>query len=126
MVIALSVFSDSLTWKPGLIPVGWADFQNSARWKASVYCPVPTDVLPNFQDWLTKIGDFRVRASALAPGSQLSTLVGFQLVPPENFMITGTSTAVTVVDGLVALIAGFLPTIVYVKFLVPTFTLAVY
>src|SRR6516225_1040861 len=110
MVIALSVFSDSLTWKPGLIPVGWADFQNSARWKASVYCPVPTDVLPNFQDWLTKIGDFCVRASALAPGSQLSTLAGFQVSPFENFMITGTISALTVVDGLLTFLAGFLPT----------------
>src|SRR6266496_1014744 len=86
MVIAESVFTDSLTWKPGLIPLGLANFQNSARWKASMYCPVPTDVLPNFQDWLTRTGDFCVRASALAPGSQLSALVGFQLSPFENFM----------------------------------------
>jgi hypothetical protein len=112
IVIAGSVVTVSLLWNPGLIPVGLANFQNSARWKASMYCPVPIDVPPNFQDWLTKTGDFCVRASALAPGSQLSTLVGFQLSPFENFMITGMSTALTVVDGLVTWIAGFLPTIV--------------
>src|SRR5690349_5234298 len=112
MVTALSVVSDSLTWKPGLIPLALANFQNSARWKASMYCPVPIDVPPNFQGWLTKTGDFCVRVSALAPGSQLSTLAGFQVSPFENFMITGMSTALTVVDGLVTWIAGFLPTIV--------------
>src|SRR5215470_162700 len=126
MVTAGSVFTDSLTWKPGLIPVGLANFQNSARWKASTYCPVPTDVLPNFHDWLTTTGEFFVRASALAPGSQLSALVGFQLRPSENFMISGTISALTVVAGLLTLIAGFLPTIVYLKVVVPTFTLAVY
>jgi hypothetical protein len=76
-----------------------------------MYCPVPIDVLPNFHAWLTMTGDFCVRASALAPGSQLSTLVGSQ-VWPANFMISGTISALTVVAGLLTLIAGFLPTIV--------------
>ena len=112
MVIAGSVLTVSLSWKLGLIPVGLAYFQNSARWKASMYCPVPIDVLPNFHDWLTTTGDFCVRASALAPGSQLSALVGFQVSPFENLMFNGTMTALTVVAGLATLIAGFLPTIV--------------
>ncbi len=36
MVTAGSVLNASLTWNPGLTPLGWANFQNSARWKASV------------------------------------------------------------------------------------------
>ena len=58
------------------------------------------------------IGEFCVRVSALAPESQLSALVGSQVSPFENFMITGTMSALTVVDALLTLIAGFLPTIV--------------
>src|SRR5260370_18957165 len=72
MVIAASVLTDRESPNVGLIPVGWAYFQNSARWKASMYCPVPIDVLPNFHDWLTMTGDFCVRARGVAPVSQLS------------------------------------------------------
>ena len=111
MVTGLSVLNASFTPKLGLIPVGWAYFQNSARWKALVTCTVPTEVPPNLVSLVLTIGEFCVRASALAPGSQLSTLVGSQVWPP-NFMISGTISALTVVDALVTLIAGFLPTIV--------------
>src|SRR5690349_15256226 len=112
MVTGLSVLNARLTPNVGLTPAGWANFQNSARWKASVTCPVPIEVPPHFQDWATTIGDFCVRVSALAPESQLSILVGSQVSPFENFMISGTISAFTVVTGLATLIAGFLPTIV--------------
>ncbi len=95
-----------------MIPLGWASFQNSARWKALVTCTLPTEVPPNEWAWALTIGEFCTRASALAPASQLSALVGFQVSPFENFMISGTISAFTVVDGLVTLVAGFLPTIV--------------
>ncbi len=72
---------------------------------------VPIAVPPKLWAWATTIGDFCVRVSALAPASQLSTLVGSQ-VWPANFMTSGTISAVTVVDGLVTWTAGFLPTIV--------------
>ncbi len=52
MVMAVSVLNARLTANVGLIPVGWAYFQNSARWKASVTCPVPIAVPPHVQDWL--------------------------------------------------------------------------
>src|ERR1700732_2406848 len=74
MVTGLSVFHARLTANVGLIPVGWAYFQNSARWKASVTWPVPIAVPPHVQDWLLTIGEFCVRLSGLAPGSQLSVL----------------------------------------------------
>src|SRR5258708_3828055 len=99
MVTALSVFTDRLSPNVGLIPPGLANFQNSERWKASMYCPVPIDVLPNFHAWLATTGDFCVRVSALAPASQLSTLVGSQ-VWPANFRTSGTILALTVVDAL--------------------------
>src|SRR6516165_6471592 len=125
MVTGASVLNASFTPNVGLIPVGWANFQNSARWKALVTCVVPIEVPPNVWALALTIGEFCVRASALAPGSQLSALVGSQVWPP-NFMISGTISACTVVDGLATWIAGFLPTIVYLKVLVPTFTVAVY
>src|SRR6516165_6524272 len=124
-VTGLSVVIFSLTAKPGLMPAGWAYFQNAARWKASVTCPVPIGVPPHVQAWLLKIGEFCVRVSALAPESQLSVLVGSQVSPLENFMMSGTISALTLDAGLLVLITGFLPTIVYLKDFVPTFTVAV-
>src|SRR5947209_5772782 len=75
MVTGASVLNASVTWKFGLIAVGLANFQNSARWKASTTCVVPSAVPPYVWALALTIGEFCVRASALAPGSQLSTLV---------------------------------------------------
>src|SRR5690348_9492104 len=79
MVIGASFLTVRLTANPGLIPVGFAYFQNSARWKASVTWPVPIGVPPQVQGWLTNRGDCRVRVVALAPGSQLSILFGLKV-----------------------------------------------
>src|SRR5215467_10699551 len=126
IVTGLSVFRDSVTPNLGLIPVGLANFQNSARWKALVTCVVPIFVPPKVKEAFLKIGEFCVRVSALAPESQLSFLVGLKVPPPPwRLMITGTRSVVMVDAGLLTLIAGFLPAIVYVKELLPTFTDAV-
>src|SRR5215475_3903547 len=66
MVIAGSVLNASLTPKLGLIPVGLANFQNSARWKALVTCTVPIETPPNLVSLVLTIGEFCVRASGLA------------------------------------------------------------
>src|SRR5215467_11817003 len=69
IVTGLSVFRDSVTPNLGLIPVGLANFQNSARWKALVTCVVPIETPPNLVSLVLTIGEFCVRASGLAPGS---------------------------------------------------------
>ena len=73
---------------------------------------MPIEVPPHEWALALTIGEFFVRVSALAPASQLSAFVGFHVSPFENFMISGTISAFTVVAGLVTLVAGFLPTIV--------------
>src|SRR5215472_6009779 len=110
-VIALCVVTARLMPNVGLMPVGFAYFQNSARWKASVICPVPIAVPPQVQDWLLTIGEFCVRVSALAPESHESILVGFHKVELLNFMTSGTSNTLTVDAGLVTLMDGFRPAI---------------
>src|SRR5215469_8901227 len=110
-VTALCVVTDRLMPNVGLMAPGLVYFQNSARWNASVYCPVPIAVPPQVQDWLLTIGEFCVRVSALAPESQQSILVGSQVSPLVNFITSGTSTTLTVDAGLVTLIDGFLPAI---------------
>src|SRR5579859_3383078 len=108
-VTGLRVVTCRLMPNLGLMPPGLAYFQNSARWKASVTCPVPIFVPPHVQDWLLKIGEFWVRVSAGAPASQLSFLVGSQVSPLENFTISGTSSVLMVDAGLATFFAGFLP-----------------
>src|SRR5215472_17006879 len=125
IVTGLRVLKFSVTPNLGLMPPGLANFQKSASWKALVTWTVPIFVPPNVKLAFLTIGEFCTRVSALAPESQLSFLVGSQVSPLENFMTSGTISAVMVDAGLLVLIAGFLPTIVYVKVLLPTFTLAV-
>ena len=73
---------------------------------------MPTAVPPNVQGWLTKMGDCCVRASGVAPLSQLSLAEGLQVKPLPYLITSGTSRVLMAVDDVVPAILGFVPTIV--------------
>src|SRR5262249_8296882 len=91
--------------------------QKFARWNASMYCVVPTLVPPGLKVMFLKIGEFMVRATGVCVSPQ-AFATGDRTVPLANLSRIGTITTGILVVAEPA--AGFVPTIVNLKVVVPT------